>query len=114
MAPHSLSFRPLIIPVSTVITIRKPCDNRGHAWVSLDGAQRFELKDGEEVKIQGSIHTLKMIIQETDNMMNFWSQRLINMLNWNRREQMKPLTKQMVSDANKLVAKSELSDIDRK
>ena len=47
-------------------------------------------------------------------MMNFWSQRLINMLNWNRREQMKPLTKQMVSDANKLVEKNELSEIDKK
>lgn len=62
MAPHSLSFRPLIIPVTTMITIKKPNDNRGSAWVSLDGAQRFELKDGEEVKIQGSVHTLKMVI----------------------------------------------------
>lgn len=38
MAPHSLSFRPLIIPVTTVISIKKPNDNRGSAWVSLDGA----------------------------------------------------------------------------
>ena len=43
MAPHSLSFRPLIIPVSTTITIKKPHDNRAQAWVSLDGAQRFVL-----------------------------------------------------------------------
>lgn len=103
MAPHSLSFRPLIIPVSTTITIRKPMDNRSSAWVSLDGAQRFVLGDGDEIKVQGSVHTLKMVIGQTNNMMTLWSQRLINMLNWNRREQMKPLTKQMVSDANKLV-----------
>ena len=51
LAPHSLSFRPVIIPVSTVISLRKPCDNRSSAWVSLDGATRFELKDGEEITI---------------------------------------------------------------
>mmetsp|Transcript_8667 Transcript_8667/g.14699 ORF Transcript_8667/g.14699 Transcript_8667/m.14699 type:complete len:88 (-) Transcript_8667:190-453(-) len=47
MSPHSLSFRPLIIPVSTVVTIRKPADNRNSAWVALDGASRFELKDND-------------------------------------------------------------------
>jgi len=43
MAPHSLSFRPLIVPLNTTITLRKPQDNRNSAWVSLDGATRFEL-----------------------------------------------------------------------
>ena len=47
LAPHSLSFRPLIVPVSTLITLKKPADNRNSAWVSLDGATRFELKDNE-------------------------------------------------------------------
>ena len=51
LAPHSLSFRPLIVPVSTVITLKKPVDNRGSAWVSLDGGTRFELEEGEELVI---------------------------------------------------------------
>jgi NAD+ kinase len=47
MAPHSLSFRPLIIPINTVITLKKPQDNRNSAWVSLDGATRFELGEND-------------------------------------------------------------------
>ena len=100
LAPHSLSFRPLIVPVSTVITLRKPVDNRSSAWISLDGATRFELKDGEEVVIEGSDSTLSMVVNQTNNMMMLWSKRLVHMLNWNQREVMKPLTKQLISDAN--------------
>ena len=48
LAPHSLSFRPLIIPISTKITLKKPEDNRNTAWVSLDGATRFGLEQEEE------------------------------------------------------------------
>ena len=51
MAPQSLSFRPLIVPVSTKVTVKKPVNNRGQAWVSLDGAQRFVLHDGDEIQI---------------------------------------------------------------
>jgi len=47
LAPHSLSFRPLILPASSVITLKKPEDGRSAAWVSLDGATRFKLSDGE-------------------------------------------------------------------
>ena len=43
LAPHSLSFRPLIVPVATKISLKKPADNRNTAWVSMDGATRFEL-----------------------------------------------------------------------
>lgn len=58
LAPHSLSFRPLILPASSVIKLRKPCDGRGGAWVSLDGATRFMLSDGETLVVQGSVHPL--------------------------------------------------------
>lgn len=93
LAPHSLSFRPLIISSGTVIKVRKPKDNRNSAWVSLDGATRFELTDGEEVVIQGSEKKLGLIVNKSDNLMNEWAQRLRTMLNWNQREQLKPLHK---------------------
>lgn len=41
IAPHSLSFRPLILHESSVIKLKKTEDNRSGAWVSLDGATRF-------------------------------------------------------------------------
>jgi NAD+ kinase len=54
LAPHSLSFRPLIVPDTAVLRVEKYRDNRNPAWVSLDGANRFILQDGESIVIEGS------------------------------------------------------------
>lgn len=51
IAPHSLSFRPLILPESSIIKLTKPDDGRSTAWVSMDGATRFELSGGESLVI---------------------------------------------------------------
>ena len=51
LAPHSLSFRPLILPPNAKITLKKSLDNRAAAWVSLDGATRFKLEEGESIDI---------------------------------------------------------------
>jgi NAD+ kinase len=56
LAPHSLSFRPLILHEKSRIRLRKPSDGRGGAWISLDGATRFMLEDGEEITITSSEH----------------------------------------------------------
>ena len=73
LAPHSLSFRPLIIPVSTHIVLRKADDNRNSAWVSLDGGTRFELLPGEELSIKGSEASLGMVVNPSDNLVDLWS-----------------------------------------
>ena len=96
LAPHSLSFRPLIIPAQTVITIKKPQDNRNTAWVSMDGATRFEVEENESITISGSHIAMNMVVNPTDNLTDLWGQRLVNMFNWNKREQMKPLQKNKV------------------
>ena len=93
LAPHSLSFRPIIFPASSALTIRKPEDNRGTAWVSLDGATRFELQQGESVVIQGSEAPMQFVTIASDNLTDLWVQRLTNMFNWNMRENLKPLKK---------------------
>jgi NAD+ kinase len=51
LAPHSLSFRPLILPENCNIVIKKVNDNRTPAWVSVDGATRMELPDGDSLSI---------------------------------------------------------------
>ena len=86
MAPHSLSFRPLIIPIGTVITLKKPLDYRNTAWVSLDGATRFELGENEEFKIEASDSCMSMVVNPSDNLTDLWGQRLVKMLNWNERK----------------------------
>lgn len=93
IAPHSLSFRPLILPVSTEIKLKKPSDNRNSAFVALDGATRFELKDSEEIIISGSDSNLSMVVNPSDNLMDLWGQRLVNQLNWNQRKHLRALQK---------------------
>ncbi|XP_010031774.2 NAD(H) kinase 1 [Eucalyptus grandis] len=44
ICPHSLSFRPLILPDHVTIQVEVPLGSRGSAWVSFDGQKREELK----------------------------------------------------------------------
>lgn len=97
LAPHSLSFRPLIIPASTKVSIKKPKDNRNIAWVSMDGATRFMLDEDELLTIEGSENALSLVVNPHDNMIDLWGQRLVQMFNWNKREQLKPLKKVPIS-----------------
>jgi len=54
----------------------KKKDNRGQAWVSLDGANRFPIQDGEGVVMTGSSHPLKFVTYKTDDLTNLWVKRL--------------------------------------
>lgn len=73
LAPHSLSFRPLILPPQSSIKIQKPKDGRTAAWVALDGATRFKLSDGEAVEIRGSDYQLKFVTSKQDNLTDLWA-----------------------------------------
>ncbi|KAJ0229831.1 NAD(H) kinase 1 [Hirschfeldia incana] len=47
ICPHSLSFRPLILPDHVTVKVKVPVDSRSSAWVSFDGKGRKELKSGD-------------------------------------------------------------------
>ncbi|KAM7523433.1 hypothetical protein LguiA_013335 [Lonicera macranthoides] len=47
ICPHSLSFRPLIMPEHVTIRIQVPFNSRGHAWASFDGKDRKQLAPGD-------------------------------------------------------------------
>lgn len=55
ICPRSLSFRPLVLPANTPITLRLSEKNRGRAVeVSIDGVRRSEgMSVGMEVRVQG-------------------------------------------------------------
>lgn len=44
ICPHTLSFRPLLVPDSMVLRVVVPSDSRSTAWCSFDGRNRVELK----------------------------------------------------------------------
>jgi NAD kinase len=50
-AQHSLSFRPIVLPVSVRVTLRLTPTARSPAWVSFDGRQRQPLESGDELVI---------------------------------------------------------------
>lgn len=47
ICPHSLSFRPLILPEYVTIRVQVPLNSRGQAWASFDGKDRQQLSAGD-------------------------------------------------------------------
>ncbi|OQU77930.1 hypothetical protein SORBI_3009G123700 [Sorghum bicolor] len=47
ICPHSLSFRPLILPEYVTLCVQVPLNSRGHAWASFDGKGRIQLGRGD-------------------------------------------------------------------
>lgn len=60
-------------------------DGRSAAWVSLDGATRFKLGDGESVNVSGASQKLEMVTLKSDNLTDLWAQRLTKLFGWNTR-----------------------------
>ncbi|KAH8828198.1 NADH kinase [Flagelloscypha sp. PMI_526] len=54
ICPRSLSFRPLVFPSSSVITLRIGDRSRSPAGISMDGRTSHTLHPGESVQIQAS------------------------------------------------------------
>lgn len=47
ICPHSLSFRPLILPEHVTLRVVVPFNSRSQAWVSFDGKDRKQLGAGD-------------------------------------------------------------------
>ncbi|KAH8992770.1 ATP-NAD kinase [Lactarius hatsudake] len=71
IAPHTLSFRPMLLPDSMEVRVCVPFNSRSTAWVSFDGRGRVELKQGDHIK-------------STD-----WFHAISRTLKWNERERQK-------------------------
>ncbi|KAL5993114.1 NAD kinase 2, mitochondrial [Asimina triloba] len=89
ICPHSLSFRPVILPDSAQIELKIPEDTRSNAWVSFDGKRRQQLSRGDSIRISMSQHPLPTVnkCDQTGD----WFHSLIRCLNWNERLDQKAL-----------------------
>ena len=47
ICPHSLSFRPLILPEHVTLRVQVPFNSRSPAWASFDGKDRKQLAPGD-------------------------------------------------------------------
>ncbi|CEM19294.1 unnamed protein product [Vitrella brassicaformis CCMP3155] len=84
ICPHSLSFRPLVLPDSGVLRIKVPDDSRAAAWVAVDGRSRMEIQKGESVIITMSAFPYPMVLRD-DVQRDHWIESLKKGLNWNQR-----------------------------
>ncbi|KAB2093812.1 hypothetical protein E1A91_A02G122300v1 [Gossypium mustelinum] len=89
ICPHSLSFRPVILPDSAKLELKIPDDARSNAWVSFDGKRRQQLSRGHSVRISMSQHPLPTVNKSDQT--GDWFHSLIRCLNWNERLDQKAL-----------------------
>ncbi|KAI0044245.1 ATP-NAD kinase [Auriscalpium vulgare] len=61
ICPRSLSFRPLVFPASSSITLRIGERSRASAGVSMDGQVSHVLGPGESVTVRASLHPIPCI-----------------------------------------------------
>ncbi|THG93175.1 hypothetical protein EW026_g7988, partial [Hermanssonia centrifuga] len=87
ICPHTLSFRPMLLPDSMELRICVPFNSRSTAWASFDGRGRVELKQGDHIKITASKYPFPTVCSTSQSV--DWFQSISRTLKWNERERQK-------------------------
>jgi len=92
ICPHTLSFRPLVLPDSAVLGCFMPVDGRASGWISFDGKYRQELQKGDSVDVRMCPYPVPTV-----NKHDFtadWFESLRSAFMFNERPIQKPLPKE--------------------
>uniref|UniRef100_A0A671UDI5 NAD(+) kinase n=1 Tax=Sparus aurata TaxID=8175 RepID=A0A671UDI5_SPAAU len=84
ICPHSLSFRPIVVPAGVELKIMLSRDARNTAWVSFDGRKRQEICHGDSITITTSCFPVPSICSRDP--VNDWFESLAECLHWNVRK----------------------------
>ncbi|KAL3861986.1 hypothetical protein ACJMK2_007992 [Sinanodonta woodiana] len=84
ICPHSLSFRPIVVPAGVEIKIMLSPEARSSAMVSFDGRNRQEINLGDSVRITTAQYPLPAVCAK-DQIVD-WFNRLAECLHWNIRK----------------------------
>ncbi|KAH8093884.1 ATP-NAD kinase [Cristinia sonorae] len=87
ICPHTLSFRPMLLPDSMELRICVPFNSRSTAWASFDGRGRVELKQGDHIKVTASKYPFPTVC--ADSQSTDWFHSISRTLKWNERERQK-------------------------
>nr|KAF7438312.1 hypothetical protein H0235_000703 [Vespula pensylvanica] len=128
ICPHSLSFRPIVVPAGVELKISVSPDSRNTSWVSFDGRNRQELFHGdstayvsfdgrnqEELRVGDSLRVTTSIypvpsICAADQITD-WFDSLAECLHWNVRKRQKHLDE--LSDLTHSSSNDTLDSLDR-
>lgn len=87
ICPHTLSFRPMLLPDGMELRVCVPYNSRSTAWASFDGRGRVELKQGDHIKITASKFPFPTVC--ADKQSTDWFRSISRTLRWNEREKQK-------------------------
>ena len=87
ICPHSLSFRPLIVPESVRISLKINEASRMGGFVNIDGREKIKLNLGACVEISISDSPVPYVILEQGY--SNWVGKLRDILGWNDRRKQK-------------------------
>ncbi|KAI9276591.1 ATP-NAD kinase-like domain-containing protein [Sporodiniella umbellata] len=87
VCPHTLSFRPMLLPSSVTIRITVPYGSKYTAHCRFDGRNTVKLKQGEHVKIKLSPYPV--YTYSASGISNDWFSSVQACLHWNVRERQK-------------------------
>ncbi|WFD29648.1 NAD(+) kinase [Malassezia sp. CBS 17886] len=98
ICPHTLSFRPMLLPDSMELRIAVPHYSRSNAWASFDGRGRIEIgrayarateltAGGDHIKVSASPYPFPTVTPEDQP--SPWFDSVSRTLNWNQREKQK-------------------------
>ena len=89
ICPHSLSFRPVIVPAGANLKLKVSENARSSALLSFDGKGTIELEKGDELLVRTSTHPTPCVCKS--NPFDDWFDSLSECLLWNSRLQQKKL-----------------------
>ncbi|EHA55321.1 ATP NAD kinase [Pyricularia oryzae 70-15] len=88
ICPHTLSFRPIILPDTIVLRVGVPYGARTGSWASFDGRERIELHPGDYVTISASRYPFASV-QAPGRRSEDWVNSISAKLGWNTRQKQK-------------------------
>ncbi|CAF3405209.1 unnamed protein product [Rotaria sp. Silwood1] len=84
ICPHSLSFRPIVVPAGIELKVKVSEETRLTAWLSVDGRNRHELHHQDSVHITTSVYPVPSICRF--DQLGDWFESLADILHWNLRK----------------------------
>ncbi|XP_037075863.1 NAD kinase-like isoform X1 [Pollicipes pollicipes] len=89
ICPHSLSFRPIVVPAGVELKIAVCPDSRNTAWASFDGRSCSELRHGDSLRVTTSVFPVPSIC--ASDQITDWFDSLDECLRWNDRKKQRQL-----------------------
>ncbi|CAG0896036.1 unnamed protein product [Darwinula stevensoni] len=84
ICPHSLSFRPIVVPAGVELKIMLNPDARSSASISFDGRHTQQLQHGDSLRVTTSIYPVPSICSQ--DQIADWFESLAECLHWNLRK----------------------------